>query len=134
MKERLSETTRTLAVFLAAGFLIVSSVVVVSADRYCSEKTDVIAPFSSTWVSSSADAGAPCADLTCNGSDTCDCTTGRDRPVGQENFEGVKFFGLSYELSVDETLRLDDGTNAGECIRRPAKASLRSRTSRRSIS
>jgi hypothetical protein len=67
---------------------------------------------------SSTETGAPCADLTCNGGDTCDCTSGSVKGPADEDGHLFRRASVNYELSVDQTVTLNDGTSTGEC--RPA--------------
>jgi hypothetical protein len=64
-----------------------------------------------TGFGSSTDTGAPCVDLTCSGSDSCDCTTGS--ASGPLHGKAIK---VTYEFSMDTTDALNDGASNGKCM------------------
>jgi len=66
-----------------------------------------------TGFGSSTDTGAPCVDLTCSGSDTCDCTTGS--VSGPRHGHG-KVIEVSYEFSMDKSDAINDGASSGKCM------------------
>jgi hypothetical protein len=112
VKKRLSKTTCGLAVFLAIGLFIGSRVA-----RSGPSPEYVSAESSFTGFGSSTDTGVSCADRTCNVGDACDCTTGSVKGATQENGQAtLPIENMVYELSVDETNTMDDGTNTGECM------------------
>jgi hypothetical protein len=66
-------------------------------------------------------AGAACTDITCNLGDTCDCITG-SVPKGKGAAIGTAM--LSFELSVDTTIPLKDGSDGNSCDPATGNATL----------
>ncbi len=119
---------KILAVLLfAAAILIVQTPGADSCDYRCNScqlDNAVTALLLVTALGSSTDTGEPCADLTCNDGDTCDCTTGMViTPTKFPSTMALGFTGMPwlessviYELSVDDTAAIDDGAATGKCM------------------
>lgn len=70
------------------------------------------------------DTHTPCVDIACKAGDTCDCMVSVASPLGNPTGNPNNFYGpyfdaqiktLNYELSMDDTVALDDGAAGGEC-------------------
>ncbi|MGH7813629.1 MAG: PE-PPE domain-containing protein [Candidatus Binataceae bacterium] len=117
MKVGTFKTTRTVAVIAAASLLIMPSLAIAGAG-YALNKEPVSVAIDAAAAGSSTDTGAPCADIACNAGDTCDCMIGSARELGANPTPDKRphVTSMNYELSIDETAALDDGTSTGKCM------------------